>query len=155
MLFGRGKNIKLPRIKQRLLEETFPNCSRSSIAFSFNRALFLKTVYSTKNYCQAFQHADYLISVASRNNKCAEIENIIVVENEVVFIVRKLATKYLKKTDSDLGNLCKDILQVTDDELSEDLMIIRPKDIVHKYTSVQISENDTKYLVPLINNAEQ
>lgn len=155
MLFGRGKNIKLPRIKQRLLEETFPNCSQSSIAFSFNRALFLKTVYSTKNYCQAFQHADYLISVASRSNKCAEIENIIVVENEVVFIVRKLATKYLKKTDSDLGNLCKDILQVTDDELSENLMIIRPKDIVHKYTSVQISENDTKYLVPLINNAEQ
>lgn len=47
------------------------------------------------------------------------------------------------------------MLQVTDDELSENLIIIRPKDIVNKYASVQFSENDSKYLVLLTNDTEQ
>lgn len=117
--------------------------------------MFSKTIYCSKNYCQPFQNADHIVSVALKSNTCVEIENIIVLKNEVIFIVQKLATKYLKKTDHDLGNLCKDILQVTDDGPSDSLMIIKPNDIVHKYISVQISETESKYLVPLINNAEQ
>lgn len=151
ILFGRGKSVKLSTIKKRLLVETFPNYAESTIVLSFNRALLSKTLYSTKNYCQHFQHADYIVSIALRSNTCVEIENILVVENTVTFIVRKLATKYFKKIDSTLGNLSKDILEITDDEPSDDLMIIKPKDIVHKYISLQISENESKYLVPIIN----
>lgn len=156
-LLGLQKSIKLPRVHEIELSRVLPNGNygrRISSVPSYERMLFCNKLFSTENYSEKFIRADFIVGIAG--NVCLILNHIIVYDGEVYLICQKLSTKKMKKSDRDIGFICRNI--VICDYLESDVVLaIRPTDIICKYVIVPFTtdDKDITYLIPLNNIAEQ
>ena len=155
-LLGIQKSLKLPRVHEVELLKLLPMVHKTSISrvISYERMLYCNKIFSTRNYGEKFARADYVVS--TKENVCLILTNIIVYDKEVFLFGEKLSTKKMKKSDIDIGLICKNILLCENLE-SDDVLIIRPVEIICKYMILPFKDNDKDimYLIPLNNVAEQ
>ncbi|GBM05749.1 hypothetical protein AVEN_234201-1 [Araneus ventricosus] len=156
VLLGLQKSIKLPRVHEVELLKLLPmnNLKGLSSVVSYERMLYCNKLFSTKRYSQKFVRADFMLRIGQ--NICFVLNYIIVYNEEVFLIGEKLSTKKLKKSDNDIGFICRNILLCENLE-SDNVLAIRPIDIINKYMIVPFQDRDEEinYLIPLNNAAEQ
>ncbi|GBO19073.1 hypothetical protein AVEN_29304-1 [Araneus ventricosus] len=153
MLYGKPTYRNLLRTEEKAILKLLGDQLISTRVQFYNRMCYLGHIFSCKDYCSKFIHADYAVSLSSRN--CVEIHRIIVLNGEVYFIGENIpATKFLMCYPQ-VGSLCSNILSISDDDAQckSKTIAFKPFDVINKYVILPMTEKSVTYFIP-INVAE-
>ena len=154
ILFGNGKKKKLLRVDEKALLKLIKKENLTEV-YAYKRLLYEGKIYTSKSYSKSYIRKDYMIMLS--DGCCIEINEILKHEREVFLIGKKMQVKNFQRMNKTLGNLCKNILVVDeeDDDTVDHTSIVafKPENIICKFLIASVK--NYFYLIPSHNFAEQ
>ncbi|GBM38695.1 hypothetical protein AVEN_103527-1, partial [Araneus ventricosus] len=112
IFLGNGKQKKLFRVSEQSLLKLINKQSLAEVSV-YERLLYEGKIYTSNSI--HFKRNDYIIMISG--GTCIEIDEILTHDNEVFFLIwKKLQVKNFQRSDKTLGNLCKHILVVQEED---------------------------------------
>ncbi|GBN13443.1 hypothetical protein AVEN_116184-1 [Araneus ventricosus] len=114
MLYGKPTYRNLLRDEERAILKQLGDQHISPRVQFYKRMCYSGHIFSCKDYCSKFIHADYSVLSSSRN--CVEIHHIIVLNGDVYFSGENIPTTKFLMCYPQVGSLCSNILTISDDD---------------------------------------
>lgn len=148
ILYGKPQQHNLLRTEERAIKKLLGDQFKLSHVQSYKRMCYSGHIFSCKNYCTNFIHADYAVALSNKNY--IEIHHIFVLNDEVYILGEAIPVSRFSMC-SDVGPLCTNIFTISDDDAQNKskLVAFRPIDVIKKYAILPITEKGILYFVPM------
>jgi hypothetical protein len=151
ILFGAANAIHLLRVEELAIQKIANYTSKFPKVSSYKRVMHNEKIYSTEEYCKPFQRVDHIVNI-KKVKSYVSIHKIILLNNEVFFLGKKLKVSLLKMSYKQFNNLCPNIMSavINDVDYDNSYLAFKPCEILYKFGIVSFKEDpdDKTYLIP-------
>ena len=156
ILFGAANEINLLRVEELAIQKIAKYTSKFPKVYLYKRVMHKENIYCTEEYCKPFQRVDYIVNL-KKVKSYVSIHKIILLNNEVFFLGKKLNVSLLKMAYKQFSNLCPNIMSVVNDVDDDNTLAFKPSEILNKFGIISLKEDpdDKTYLIPLCSISEQ